>query len=96
MNWWKKHKHSSKLTEGPTKERIILEGHCIGDAHILTGKKWKRITVMALEDCTVLSINLAIIDKKLKVCKMIRIFQRVFNPKTLQSLLPNIFQYLTN
>jgi hypothetical protein len=67
VNWWKKHKHNNKLVEGPAKERILTEGNCIGDAHVLTGKKWKRITVIALEDCTVLSINLAIIDKKLKV-----------------------------
>jgi hypothetical protein len=96
VNWWKKHKHTNKLSEGPTKERIIAEGRCIGDAHVLTGKKWKRITVVALEDSTVVSINLAIIDKKLKVCKLIRIFQRAFNPKTLPSLLTNTFPYLAN
>ena len=66
-NWWRKHKSLNKQMEGPGKEKIITEGHCIGDAHALTGKKWKRTTVAALEESTVLSIHLSVIDKKLKV-----------------------------
>jgi hypothetical protein len=46
--------------------RVKFPGYCIGDFSLLAKKKYKRVSVMALEYCKVIMVNLPALDRKIK------------------------------